>query len=351
MLRRLDVKASWRSLDSGFWPEDLPAGCKTVVYGHNGSGKSTWSELLLSLAEGSSATGVVWEDDHKQRTNVTAGGSSPSPAMAVFTRKWVEENLSAFLDGASASAIVTLGREAIDAKEEEERLVVEIETLHEQARDAEQQRSTAAAKVEALVRSVQDQIVSQLRAFDYDHFTKNRYSVLKIQEDLRSYRGEFPDSDAHAEALKRLGEPAPAPVDDVPPPPSGVAAKLAGLSDLLAETPTRVAIAALDGNPRVQAWVEHGLALHEGADRCCFCDGEITSERRAQLARHFDESWLQIRAKANDLLSAVTREKQALSWLARRFAGDDESCRRTSAGVRASPQAGQGRHRHARHRP
>ncbi|WP_147916123.1 AAA family ATPase [Ruania zhangjianzhongii] len=317
MLRRLDVKAPWRSLDSGFWPEDLPAGCKTVVYGHNGSGKSTLSELLLSLAEGSSATGVVWEDDHKQRTNVTTGASSPSPAMAVFTRKWVGENLSAFLDGANASAIVTLGREAIDAKEEEERLVGEIETLHEQAGEAEKQRSTATAKVEALVRSVQDQIVSQLRAFDYNHFTRNRYSVPKVQEDLRSYQGEFPDSDAHAEALKRLGEGAPALADDVPPPPSGIAARLAGLSELLAETPTRVAIATLDGNPTAQAWVEHGLALHEGVDRCRFCDGEITKERRAQLARHFDESWLQIRGKAKDLLGAVTREKQTLGgWLA-----------------------------------
>lgn len=317
MLRRLDVKARWRSLESGFWPEDLPAGCRTVVYGHNGSGKSTLSELLLSLAEGSSATGVVWEDGHKRRTTVETGGSSPSPAMAVFTRKWVEENLSAFLDGASASAIVTLGREAIDAKEEEARLVGEIKTLHEQAGEAEKQSSTAAAKVEALVRSVQDQIVSQLKAFDYSHFTKNRYSVPKVQEDLRSYLGEFPDSDAHAEALKRLSEGAPALVDGVPPPPNGVAARLAGLSELLAETPTRMAITTLDGNPTAQAWVEDGLALHEGIDRCRFCDGEITQERLTQLARHFDESWLQIRVRAKDLLGAVTGEKQALGcWLA-----------------------------------
>lgn len=313
MLRRLDVRTPWRSLDRGFWPDDLPAGCKTVVYGHNGSGKSTLSELLLSLAEGSSATSVVWEGDDRQRTNIATGGTSPSPAMAVFTRRWVERNLSAFLDGADASAIVTLGREAIDAKEEEGRLVGEIKTLQDQAGEADKQHVAAARKVDALARSVQDQIVAQLRAFDYNHFTKNRYSVTKVQEDLRSFKGEFPDSDAHAEALKRLGEGAPAPVPDVTPPPSGVADKLAGLADLLAETPTRVAIAELDGNPQQQAWVERGLALHEGVDRCLFCDGPVSEERRAQLARHFDESWLEIRGEANELLAAVTREKQSLS--------------------------------------
>src|SRR5690606_26513881 len=189
MLRRLDIEDPWRSLDSGFWPEDLPAGCKTVIYGHNGSGKSTLSELLLSLADGSSATDVVWEDVHMKRTKIRAGGSSPSPAMAVFTRKGVEEDLSAFLDGASAAATVTLGRAAIDAKEEEGRLVGEVKELHVQAAEAEEERSTAAAKLEELVRSVQDQIVSQLKTFDHAHFTKSRYSSPKVQVELRSFQG------------------------------------------------------------------------------------------------------------------------------------------------------------------
>lgn len=52
MLRRLDVETRWRSLVSGFWPEGLPASCKTVSYDHDGSGKSTVSEFLRSLAGG-----------------------------------------------------------------------------------------------------------------------------------------------------------------------------------------------------------------------------------------------------------------------------------------------------------
>lgn len=313
MLRRLDLKAPWRSLDQGFWPDDLPLGCRTVIYGHNGSGKSTLSELLLGLAEGTSSAAVVWERDDMRRTTVNAGGASPSPSMAVFTRKWVDANLSAFLDGASASAIVTLGREAIDAKEEEARLTEEIATLRGEAGEAEKQRKIATGKVDKLVREVQDRIVSELKEFDYNYFTKSRFSVTKVQDDLRGYKGEFPDSNAHAEALKRLGEGAPALVADVATPPVGVVARLEVLSDLLAETPTRVAITALEGNPTAQAWVERGLELHEGLDHCLFCAGNVTSERRAQLARHFDESWLQIRGKAKDLLGAVTREKQMLS--------------------------------------
>lgn len=324
MLRKLDLKGPWRSLDKDFWPDDLPAGCRTVVYGHNGSGKSTFSELLLNLSESSCPTDVVWEHEDKQRTNVGVGGGGPSPSMAVFTRKWVEANLSDFLDGDSASAIVTLGKEAIDAKEEESRLRDEIEHLHGEAREAEKQHKAANQKVEKLTKEVQDRIISELREFDYSHFTKSRYSVPKVQEALRGYKGDFPDSNGHAEALKRLGEGAPAPVAEVSAPPSGAVKDLTGLAELLSETPTRVALEALEGNPKAQAWVEQGLDLHEGLDHCLFCAGALDDERRNQLARHFDESWLRIRSKAKSLLDSVAREKESLSaWHAALPAASD----------------------------
>ena len=87
MLRRLDVKTPWRSLNTGFWSSDFPLGKRTIVYGHTGSGKSTVAELLLSLAESNSAAGVIWEDEKGHKTTVRAGGTSPSPHMAVYTRK------------------------------------------------------------------------------------------------------------------------------------------------------------------------------------------------------------------------------------------------------------------------
>lgn len=317
MLRRLDLKTPWRSLDEGFWSDEHPLGRRAVVYGHNGSGKSTLSELLLSLAEGTCAVDVGWEDEQKHRTTINTDRVDPAPSMAVFTRKWVEANLSAFLDGANASAIVTLGKEAIDAKDEENRLTEEIEKLRSEAAEAVKQQQVADEKVEKLARGLQGRIVSELKQFDYSHFTKNRYSVPKVQDDLRKYEGEFPNGDTYAEALTRLGEGAPIPAAEVVGPPATVAGPLARLSDILAETPTRVAIKALEGSPASQAWVERGLVLHEALNHCLFCAGQVSSERRAQLARHFDESWLQIRGKAKDLVDAVVDEKRKLAaWLA-----------------------------------
>lgn len=316
MLRRLDVQAPWRSLNTGFWASDFPLGQRTILYGHNGSGKSTVSELLLSLAESSSATDVIWEDENGHKTTVRTGGTSPSPHMAVYTRKWVEENLSAFLDGASAAAIVTLGKEAIDAKDEEKRLVEEVDRLQSEAREAKKNQDAAEKKLKELAKAVQERIVSELQTFDYQHFTRSRYSIPKIEENLRDYKGGFPDATSHTEALQRLGEGEPSPVAEVSTPPSAVASDLAALADILSETPTRVAIESLDKSSASQAWVERGLDLHAESDECLFCAGAITSERRTQLARHFDESWLNMRSRAKQLKEAVMREKTALTtWI------------------------------------
>lgn len=315
MLRRLDTTAAWRSLGQGFWPQGIPLGKKTVIYGHNGSGKSTLAELLLSLAEGSAATDLTWEDENQNPIKISAGNKPPSQSIAVFTRRWVETNLSDFLDGESAAAIVTLGKEAIDAKEEESGLVAEISELHAEIEEAEKDHTATNKKIEKLAREVQDGIVSQLKQFDYSFYTKNRFSVSKVKAELKDYKGAVPNTEECAAALKGLAEGAPPSVSSIASPPTGVADRLAILQDLAAETPIRVAIETLDGNPSAQAWVEQGLALHENINHCLFCGGEFSAYRRKQLALHFDESWLDIRNRAQTLLTAVIAEKQALlAW-------------------------------------
>jgi wobble nucleotide-excising tRNase len=316
MLRRIDPEIQWRCLEKGFWPTEAPAGSRTVIYGHNGSGKSTLSELLLSFAEGAGATGAAWEDEAGHRTRLRLAGTSPILSIAVFTRKWVDTNLSDFLDGDSASAIVTLGRAAIDAKGEEKRVAEEIETIRSEIADADKQRKSADLKVQKLARDVQDRLVSELKEFDYNFFTKNRFSISKVQDQLRKYKGDFPDANSHAEALKRLAEGAPSAVAPIRPAPAAISVELAEVAAILAETPTRVALAELEGSSTIQRWVEHGLELHQTRDHCLFCTAELTGARREQLARNFDESWLALRGKAKRLLSSFAQYRLALSgWV------------------------------------
>lgn len=146
MLRRLDPKTSYRSLSKGFWPPALPLGGRSVVYGHNGSGKSSFASLLLDIASDDATTEVVWEDELGVSHTVRLGSGGPSPAMAVFTKEWVRRNLSQFLDGDTASPIVTLGEEAIEAKEQEVELGRKIVAFRLEATEAGKRSQDAMAK-------------------------------------------------------------------------------------------------------------------------------------------------------------------------------------------------------------
>lgn len=312
MLRRLDVKNPWRSLTPGFWPADAPLGKGTVIYGHNGSGKSTLAELLLDLSGQSAAAEVLWEPKDGRTQTVHSGTPCPSPAMAVFTRKWVQANLDQFLAGENADAIVTLGEAAIGAKEEEERLAGEIERLRSEADRVEGARGKAEKKVTELARAVQDRLITELQRFDYNHYTKSRFSVSKVSDLLRTPRTDFPDLATHTDALLWLGEDAPTAVPTLAPAPS-LAEELEPLEELLGRTPTSVTLAELEADAAAQAWVERGQVLHREREQCLFCEGSIDEERRQQLARHFDESWLQIRSESQRLLDSVTRHRNALT--------------------------------------
>lgn len=316
MLRRLEPFDVYRSLSKGYWPPHLPLGRRSVIYGHNGSGKSSFATLLLEIASDNASTRVTWEDETANTHVLQAGQVCPSPAMAVFTKDWVQRNLSQFLEGDTASPIVTLGEEAIEAKEQEVQLVKDIEAFRGEATAADKRSQEAAAKGQKLARSAQDGIADQLKSFDYQRFTKNKYSLPVIEDMLRKYQGEFPDENKSVEALKRLSEDAPKQVAPLPSAPGGLATVLNGLDELLAETPTSVALASLAADPERQKWAEEGLRLHEGLDDCLFCANDVTPERREQLAKHFDQSWFDIRGRARSLLEQVQGTKTASrAWL------------------------------------
>lgn len=244
------------------------------------------------------------------------GHGGPSPAVAVFTKAWVDRNLSQFLDGATASPIVTLGEEAIEAKEREAELAKQIDDHRAKAQDSDKKRQDHAARARKLATAAQNAVADQLREFDYQRFSKNRFSMPVIEGRLRDYKGEFPDENKHAEALKRLGEGAAERVRPIPDPPTGLVVALDEVLALLAETPTRVALETLAADQARQAWVERGVQLHEHSDECLFCAGPITDERREQLAKHFDRSWFQIRERAQSLLHKIRQSRSALSsWL------------------------------------
>lgn len=101
---------------------------------------------------------------------------------------------------------MTLGEEAIEAKEREKELSRQIEDHRAKAQEADKKRQDHTSRARKLATAAQNAVADQLREFDYQRFSKNRYSMPVVEGSFATTTGSSPDESQHAEALKRLGK-------------------------------------------------------------------------------------------------------------------------------------------------
>lgn len=225
--------------------------------------------------------------------------------LSVFTREWVSKNLQEFLEGASASAIVTLGEEAIESKAEVEALELELANLTIDIAAATTAYKKARDDAYGIAHKVQNQMVIELKKVDHEHFTKNRYNAPRLAEDLAKFSSKPPTDEAYTESLSFLADPPPEYIRVNPVKVSPTPESLDQIQKLMILTPQRTALLELANDRSTQSWVEAGLELHNGRTQCKFCANEISNGRLAALLAHFDDSWGQLREQANSYITLV----------------------------------------------
>lgn len=68
-------------------------------------------------------------------------------------------------------------------------------------------------------------------------------------------------------------------------------------------------IARLAENPGIGAWVEGGVHIHRDSERCEFCEGVITADRRGALNAHFSTAFTDLKTRITGLIEALSRTK------------------------------------------
>lgn len=316
MLSKIQIKEDFRSISKNTLLDAPQFGRKTIVYGHNGSGKSSFSEMLYRLANGELPTAVEWSDHDGSVQHIPSGEMPEKIAVSVFTKAWIKDNLGNFLDGETAQSIVVLGSEAVDAKKREDVLEAELADLGKELNDAEDRLDESRKSIDYLVSAVQDSIVDTLRSIDPMTYTKNRFNTRVVRKRLEDEPDASVDEEAHDRNLQELKA---GPLSSV-----NVEILDAPMWNDISDTVTDLINRAVKGdlieeilgNPELQDWIQSGLNLHQSAAECQFCTGRITNERRSALDARFDDSRSELQQDIDRALGRLRLVRERLSsWV------------------------------------
>lgn len=306
MLRRLEWIRDGGYFSDYRWDASLPDfGRINVIYGNNGSGKSSIAHVLdglRSTVEGHQQVGVVVDENGKRHS--TDGRPDPIfGRVLVFSDEYVARS-HRFRDGdASMDAVLTLGQRTAEDEERLERLRVDREKLvEEQGRLAKEHQRLGRDLTRAYERVAQA-VVDDLSPAKGIYTSRGTYTTAKVNARLNELRDQLialqPDELVTKRRLISGGNKEPlatsgfslAISDDL----------VATAMRLLATTPVTIVLDSLRAHPEASAWVQEGSRLHRDSDTCAFCGGPLTGDRKTQIEKHFSGEVAQLQRELDDL--------------------------------------------------
>ena len=307
------------------WPSGLQGFAQyNLIYGWNGTGKTTISRLLANLAAGETPP----EGDVALRIDDTLiRGSEFASAdvdALVFNRDFVDNNVFQARQSGMPLIVVT-GQENVEKQRRLGALLELLPGIRENERAAETAVQQARKSLGEFGSGQARRIRTDLRAADAEFYSKyERPDYLSRVAELRDTdRAQLllGDVDFDAARARRDATPMPA-VAELTFSPPDVGTRATEVSALVAQTVTSKALRTLTEDVELQEWVGRGFELHDdrSSGRCLFCEETISKARWEALAGHFDESYrslqdaldAQIKALEDDLatVSGQTSPKQ-----------------------------------------
>ncbi len=284
------------------WPTDLPDfGRYNLIYGWNGSGKTTISKLFRALGrEGKleNCDDVVFSVNGRDIRGVDFEQEQFS--VRVFNRDFVSDNVFPVfpLGGKDVRPIFVLGKDSIQKQHE-------IENFKEKLKDAQDSLETAQRNKEqdkkSLGKHCRDHalaIKKILRSSGDNPY--NNYNKLNYQTCAEKMIGNGADnyrlSDNEHNALRRQSIQMPKnKIEEITYRIPALMAYAEAVSRSLNKTVVSATIQSLKSDTSLSRWIDQGLELHQSRDanRCLFCEQTLPINRLEQLEAHFNAEYKQ----------------------------------------------------------
>ncbi len=285
-----------------------------LVYGWNGTGKSTLSNLFSCLELGSliprfgTAQFSIALEDGSTITETTLSASQLN--IHVFNQRFIHENIDW---DKSVKSILLIAKEKIDELQKLEKLKGDLQSkrksLDERLSDVKKQREA----LDKFLTNAAKKMKLGLQAIDTSDSYYLNYDRRKLSTFIQKNGGAIGKAesvlpDERVIDLTNASKP-----DQLPNITFASTAiepdyfkKAAGrIRDLIGTTAVNQAVQRLTDNPDIRDWVQAGLEIHEhhGSQSCEFCGSPFNQARAEALAAHFSKEFTDFQ---NRLQSAAT---------------------------------------------
>lgn len=293
-----------------------------VIYGWNGTGKSTLAHLLSSLNDSKSN---LYPDFEYQIQTDTGEVKNPNPLIIpirVFDKSYIERNIQ-LIEG-KASAIYILGEENQEIAEEVENLSLELErrkTALSELQTEKEQKNNAKSKVFTdIAKLISISIGGNLsRTYRKPQALEGFKTITDHSElsekDIEIHQNTLKQEQKESVNLLSLGKTVfeEKEFDIVP-----LIEEIKKRADIVAKkVVSDKRVERLIKNADISDWVEEGLGLHKkhSSNKCEYCLNEIASNRQSDLQTHFSKEDQEIKTEIDLLSEALSSIKKIVNSL------------------------------------
>lgn len=297
---------------NGFsWPSELyEFGRYNLIYGWNGTGKTTLSKLLRALEigkyeEGTSASFKVNDNEITDVSN-----TQQDLRIRVFNKDFISESIFP-TDGREMRPILVIGKENVQNQKSlidvKRRISATSDELKKTQRDETDSLQALDKHCINSAKTIKDVLRSPGNNF-YNSYDKSNYK--KRAEELLNYEtsgtGFLSDSDYYSFLSKTRSKPKLRIAE--------LSLEFSPLSDIfekakgiLEQSVIGKTIEEISNDDSLSNWLFQGLLLHDEreSEKCLFCSQMLPKERMTSLKNHFNDEY-------KELLGVVISQRQVV---------------------------------------